>query len=188
MNGKINIGGGGANKGGIVFKAVNDEGYPTKIIYKFPFSIPSGLLNSNLSHTSHLNKYCEEITVEGNFAGTGTTMEYWLHHFVGKLKMKTNLIPKKFCQMAKGTNETVPESKQKKAVWIAKTVETIATGGNGYNSNNPFYGSEGVTIYCEATEKQPGWELYWNSASTDSDVNLKLTVVYGVTEEQFDAL
>lgn len=181
--------GGSKPKGGIIFNSVNDDGYPTELFIKIPFIISSYMTLSD-GWSYEMMDYLEEITVECNLSRTVSALTGLCDRFFGKLKVKTNIMPKKLCQyMGENVSEPlIPENKQKKAVWISKTVETIEDGGTKYNSGNPFYGARGATIYCEATEKQSGWETYWNYAGTSSSETLVLTTYYGITEAQFDAL
>ncbi len=173
---------------GILFNHVNADGYPTKLFVKIPFIVRDYRTFSE-EWGPEVMDYLEEMTLECNLS-TKSAFGELCDRFFGKIKVKTNIMPAKACHyMGEHVSEPlIPEEKRKKAVWLAKTVETIEDGGTKYNSGNPFYGAKGATIYCEATERQAGWETYWNYAGTSSSETLVLTTYYGITEDAFDAL
>lgn len=173
---------------GVIFDSVNADGRPTKLSIKIPYEIT---LSGEYGGLADVVKYCEEITVEYNLQASGNAQcfEGLCANFAGKVKVKSNWLPRGMCHYMRHDGTIyIPDDKAKRAVWIAKTVETIKDGGSKYSSSNPFYGAKSTTIYCEANEKQPGWETYWNYAGTSSSETLVLTTYYGITEEQFDAL
>jgi hypothetical protein len=67
-------------------------------------------------------------------------------------------------------------------IWIQISCVTIIATSN---SSSPFYlCSASLVIYCEAEAKPAGWGTWWNYYNT----GVSLTVNWGVTKEQFDAL
>lgn len=68
------------------------------------------------------------------------------------------------------------------SVWISQKCLTIDASNYSYS---PFASSSYTTkLYCEALSKPSGWGEYWNNYNANS----KLTVVWGVTESEFDTL
>lgn len=74
-------------------------------------------------------------------------------------------------------------------IFIPSQVHTIkGTRTTPGDNNGAFYGSgSGVTLYCEHESQPEGYESAWNKSYWDS-LSRTLTVMWGVTEEQFDAL
>ena len=69
-------------------------------------------------------------------------------------------------------------------IFIPKSVTTIIPTSTAY-SNSPFNGcSSALKIYCEASEKPSGWGTYWNYYDSSN----QLSVTWGVTRAEFDAL
>jgi hypothetical protein len=67
-------------------------------------------------------------------------------------------------------------------IWIPISCTTIIATGESYS---PFYNcSSSLVIYCEAASKPEGWSPWWNYYGA----GLQLTVNWGVTKAQFDAL
>lgn len=67
-------------------------------------------------------------------------------------------------------------------VWIPSTCTTITAASA---ANSPFYAcNSALQIYTDAASANTGWEAYWNYYSSSG----QLTVNYGTTEAQFDAL
>jgi hypothetical protein len=69
-------------------------------------------------------------------------------------------------------------------IYIPSSVEKIYISFLGYR-DSPFYGcSSSLKIYCEVSKKPSGWGSCWNYRYEDRP----LTVTYGVTREEYNAL
>jgi len=67
-------------------------------------------------------------------------------------------------------------------IWIPASCTTISTSSYSYA---PFYQcSSSLILYCETDSKPDGWGTYWNYYSSSGT----LTVVWGVSKEEFEAL
>lgn len=66
-------------------------------------------------------------------------------------------------------------------IWIPVSVTEIISAAP---SDSAFYGCVDMTIYCEAESKPAGWGTYWNYYDAEN----QLTVVWGTSKAEFDAL
>ena len=127
---------------------------------------------NNLTNIGNLNA---EIIDGQSFYATGLT---------GKLKIKAKNI---------GTSDNASGGRcfgsdgGLEKVWINNSCEYINDATNGCTNymGAPFYGCRSnLVIYLEATEAPTAFGTYWNYISAST----QLTVVYGVSESEFDAL
>lgn len=182
MIGINNLGGDGGAKAGIIFDKVNENGEPTSVKIKFNGNIPKGYNNMSggfYSLRGALNN-CNKIEISCN----GIIYDYafaWAFYECQsntKLKIKDGVTALKQQSLAYGFN-----GKSGVKIYVPESVTEIA--GNGA-SNGAFISNPADTrIYCGANSKPGGYGYYWDNYNNSTG---KMTVTWGVTEEQFDAL
>ena len=126
----------------------------------------------------HLEKAQMVEVVFGEIALSGMSDVFRFINPNGKVKIRTRKIGElafDFWGYGNGSSGT--------KVWISNETEEIIAGTS---SSAPFHTNKsGVTInfYCEHESKPAKWSQYWNYVYVTAN-----TVMWGVTESQFDAL
>lgn len=147
--------------------------YPQTLEITLP-AIPNSYMATGYANYSVFYEYIKKLTInttsigEQAFEGTFKNVRVAM-----KIKLKVTSI--KTLAFKYISSERSKASK----IWIASSCTSISMTSNS-DEYSPFYGSyNGMKLYCEATAKPSGFPSAWNAG---------LTVTWGVTEEQFDAL
>ena len=172
------------NKGLIELDNFDDLGIARKVTFNIPdaYSEQDSLFaqsSSDSVYKMHISN-ADEVIIRSKKI-TQYMFAFLFYNFSGKLKIFTEQIETRPFEYLGFQNGTPTVTNRK--IFISKDVKSIDsittfTQGLFYN------GSAQYLIYCEAESKPDEWGQYWNYRAS----NAPMTVYWGVTEEEFDAL
>ena len=163
---------------GMFFNAINDDGYLTDVKIAYP-NIPQYAFrsyNDTVTKYSTAFYYLEKMEVVADVIGMYAFyyLLYGLSVSSMKLKIKAKEIGNSaFAGIANSRNVALK-------TWISKDCEIMGSS----IISGPSASSE-TTIYCEVESQPSDWSIIWTNTPSSGK---KYTVVWGVTEAEFDAL
>lgn len=173
---------------GIFIDSMDSDGRATEVTI-IGNENPFFKLYTGTSHNGYLFEKCEKVTIDKPVIRNSEFAQLFTL-FVGKLKLKNvvTIESNAFVNIwGSNTKKPIEESKIKRAVFIPKSCETMEQPFSAISGSDKLLG----TIYCEVNSKPTGWDDYFNRSyygGSSSYQQFYHTVVWGVTEEQFDAL
>ena len=172
------------NKGVIELDNFDATGVARKVTYNVPDAYTEQMSlfidGSGTSGYKMIIFNADEVVIRSKKI-SASMFGFVFYKFSGKLKIFSEHIGQRPFEYLGYTNGTPTVVNRK--VFISKDVLTIEASSSMvdalfYNGNSQY------EIYCEAESKPSGWGTYWNYYSSSG----RLTVHWGVTEEEFDAL
>lgn len=162
---------------GIIYNAVNADGYPTDATFKIAHSLKHGTTIDEFGPAyDYLEKVeiiCDTLKTE-QFKDVGNTT----NAVDKKIKIKCKTVENKALYEAFGQNTCTVN------FWISNICETIDAAGAWGNSPFAYCGDKNNVFYCEPETKPDAWGTNWNTNYSGK----ASTTYYGITEAAFDAL